>query len=405
MTLKFTYLFTFVLILLSFATPMVIDKVDDNFKLLTKTTAFEAGDTIVLEFSTDNNTKPLLYISHSFGSTLIKGTTDNNTLNYKIPKSISSKIGSVSWKLLSGKQPLSGQFTIQSKQQVSSLETYLGPPSIQAGEDDFTMLVIIPTDVYDNPLADSTTVNIKHQFLQQETTTPVYIKNRISYKNIYSTTQSGRMLISSEALGFNSKEYTANILPAIPTNFKISSESHHDYADGNQITTFSTSIITDKHGNRVSDGTYVGFFITNTNHSILKTSGTTINGIARAKMIHPNHEDKWTVKAFIEGMAESNNIELVFKPVISDFEIAFSKNNRTLTIGPLKSFMGQMIPDGLDVSVSIYKDNNNIKTLTKSSFEGYATFKLDTNNFPNNNYTLKVKVAGIEKKYTNKKLW
>jgi len=405
MTSKFIYLFACFLALLSFTTPIAIDSNDSIHRLLTKTDTFEAGDTIILKFSTTNSVSPQLYISHSYGSTLITPYTEDGNLNYQIPESISTKTGFVLWKLLNEKNPLSGQFTVTPKQHVSKLETYLGPPSIQAGERDFTMLVVIPTDVYDNPLADSTTVHVKHQFLNQITHDRIYVKNRISHKNIYAPTQSGRMLISSEALGFNSKEYTANILPAIPTNFNISYTRHHDYADGNQITTFSTSIIKDPYDNIVSDGTYVDFFITSSNTTILKTSGTTIHGVAYAKMIHPDHEDQWTVKAYIEGMAESNTIELNFKPVISDFKTTFSKNNRILTMGPLKSFMEQMIPDGLEVSVSIYKANKKIKTLTKSTFEGYTTFKLDTNNFPNDTYSLNIKVAGIEKHYTNKKLW
>jgi len=266
------------------------------------------------------------------------------------------------------------------------------------------MLVVIPTDEFDNPLQDSTQVQIKHLFLKQQYNDSVYIKHGMSYKTLYSKNKSGRMLISSEVLGFNSKEYTANILPAIPTDFKITYHRHHDYADGNQITTFSTSIIKDKYGNIVSDGTYVEFFITNTSNAVLKTTGTTINGIATAKMIHPSHEEQWIVKAFIEGMAESNTIELIFKPIISDFEVAFSENNRTITVGPLNSFMEQMVPDGLEVSLSIYKKGNKIKTLSKGAFEGYATFKLDTNNFLKNTYTFKIEAAGIEKNYANIKL-
>ena len=42
----------------------------------------------------------------------------------------------------------------------------------------------------------------------------------------------------------------------------------------------------------MSDGTYVSFFITNKKGNILKTSGTTIQGIAHSKIIHPDFEEK-----------------------------------------------------------------------------------------------------------------
>lgn len=399
MKLKFTYLLISGLIaLLSIPFNNI-----EGIQLITQATTFEAGQSIILKFSSSTDQTPSLYVSNSYGSTIIKPNIESGTINYQIPQSISNKTGVVNWKLLSNSS-LSGTFNIISIQKTTSLETYLGPPSIQAGGTDYSMLVVIPTDSFDNPLADDTKVTVKHLFLDNQSNEDVLIKNRIAYKNIYSETKTGRILVSSECIGLNSKEYTVNVMPAIPTGFVISSKRNHEYADGNQITTFSTSIIKDKYGNIVSDGTFVEFFISNNSKHILKTSGTSINGIALAKMIHPDHEDQWTVKAFVEGMAESNQIELVYNPIISDFNTVFSKSNRAITVGPLKSFMNQMVPDGLEVSLSVYENDIKIETLTKSSFEGYATFKLDNNNFPNKNYMFKIKTAGIEKTYPNIKL-
>ncbi|GAA4884845.1 hypothetical protein GCM10023311_04190 [Flaviramulus aquimarinus] len=405
MKIKFTYLLISGLIAL-LSTPISIKNVaaNDNFKLLTTETEFEAGISIILKFSNSGNSKPNLYLSYGYGSSIIKPTTESDILKYQLPEFVSKKKGIITWTLLSELSNLSGELKIHPKQEVTTMETYLGPPSIEAGGTDYSMLVVIPTDVYDNPLKDSTAVTTKHQFLQNETETTIYMKNSISYKNIFSETKKGRILVSSTSINRNSKEFTINVLPAIPTNFEISYQQNHDYADGNQITSFSTSIIKDQHNNIVSDGTFVEFFITNTSNTILKTSGTTIKGIASAKMIHPDHKDHWTIKAFIEGMAESNLIELAFKPVILDFEVHFSKNNRTISVGPLKSFMDQMIPDGLEVALSIYKNDIKLETLSKSSFEGYAAFKLNTNNVPSNTYTIKIKTAGLEKTYSNKKL-
>ncbi len=400
MILKHTYLLLFGwMVLLS------VPSYGNNgtIELITKTTEFEAGQAITLKFSNTDNATPSLYVSNSYGATLIKPEKDSGILNYLIPQSISNKTGVVHWKLLANNS-LSGAFSVISKQKATSIETYLGPPSIQAGGTDYSMLVVIPTDYLDNPLADSTKVIVKHQFLDNQNKEVVLMNHRIAYKNIYSEPKTGRILVSSECLEFNSKEYTVNVLPAIPTDFDISYSRNHDYADGNQITTFSTSIIKDQYGNLVSDGTYVDFFITNRSNHILKTSGTTINGIAYAKMIHPDHEDQWSVKAFIEGMAESKPIQLAYKAIISDFNVQFSENSRTVTIGPLQSFMHQMVPDGLEVSLSVFQNDIKLKTLTKSAFEGYATFKLDTNNFPSDNYTLKIETAGVQKTYTNVKL-
>ncbi|MBU2927789.1 hypothetical protein [Winogradskyella psychrotolerans] len=405
MPFKHTYLFLLGLILLSSFAVVQDSETTQPIQLITTQTDYNVGDSVVLKFSTSEGEHPLLYCSNSYGSTLVTAELNANTLQYKIPENITKKIGAVSWKLLDKTTSLSGTFTMNPKAEVATMETYIGPPSIEAGGTDYTMLVVIPTDSLDNPVPTNTLVNAKHQFLASEETTDIFTKNLIAYKNIYSKQESGRMLVSSESLGINSKEFTINVSAAIPTDFTISATRPHAYADGNQITTFSTSIIKDKQNNVVSDGTYVTFFITNQKQNILKTTGTTIDGIAQAKIIHPDYKDAWTVKAYVDGMAESESIALQYKSVIEDYNVKFSKQNRSITVGPLQSFMGQMIPDGLHVKLHIYKANKHIETLTKTSFNGYANFNLKPAIYSNGNYNFSIETAGITKQFNTKKLW
>ena len=402
---KYTYISLLALILLSSFTLIQNSEVTPNFTLETSQIEFEAGSPIELKFSTLRKAVPLLYCSSSYGSTLIIPTYKRKILIYKIPYSISSKIGVVNWKLIYEDSLVSGKLQIRPKKEVSSMETYIGPPSIEAGGTDYTMLVVIPTDSLDNPFPENTLVLAKHQFLNSEKNEEIFTKNLISYKNIYSQKESGRILVSSESLGTNSKEFSVTVFPAIPIDFKISAKRPHGYADGNQITTFSTSIIVDKHNNIVSDATYVTFFITNEKGNVLKTSGATINGIATSKMIHPDYETQWSVKAYVDGIAESELIILKYKQVIKDFEVVFSENNRDITVGPLQSFMKQIIPDGLQVNLLIYKNNTLFKTETKTSFEGLVNFNLKSDIYKNDNYTIVVKTAGLEKTFNSRTLW
>ena len=122
-------------------------------------------------------------------------------------------------------------------------------------------------------------------------------------------------------------------------------------------------------------------------------------------MIHPDREQKWSVKAHITGMAESNVLAIHYTQVIKDFKVAFSKNNRIITVGPLQSFMQQMIPDGLQVTLTVYSNGEILKRVTQTSRKGYVNFNLKTDAFPNAPYTFKIETAGLEKTYTNKALW
>ncbi|AUC82547.1 hypothetical protein [Lacinutrix sp. Bg11-31] len=405
MQLKRTYLFLLGLILLSSFAVVQHSETTKPITLLTTQTEYEVGTTIVLKFTASENEKPLLYCSNSYGSTLVSASLEGEMLLYHIPQNITKKIGVINWELLDKDTSISGQFNINPKAEVATMETYIGPPSIEAGGTDYTMLVVIPTDSLDNPVPTNTKVNAKFQFLASEENNDIFTKNLICFKNINSKKESGRMLISSESLGINSKEYTINVTAAIPTDFKISAKRPHDYADGNQITTFETTVIKDKQDNVVSDGTFVTFFITNKNQNILKTTGTTIEGVAQARMIHPDYADNWSIKAYVDGMSESNSLLLKYKQVIKDFDVTFLDKNRTITVGPLQSFMQQMIPDGLHVRLQIHKDGLLIDTLTKTSFNGYVYFYLKPAIYKNGDYNFSIQTAGIEKEFNTTKLW
>jgi hypothetical protein len=402
---KRTYIFLLGLILLSSFAVVQNNEATNPIQLLTTQTDYTVGNAVVLEFTASEGEKPLLYCSNSYGSTLVSAIVKNNVLQYIIPKNITRKIGVINWKLLDENTSISGQFNMHPKAEVATMETYIGPPSIEAGGTDYTMLVVIPTDSLDNPVPTNTKVNAKFQFLASEEKDAVFTKNFIAYRNINSKRESGRMLVSSESLGINSKEFTINVWAAIPTDFTISAKRPHNYADGNQVTTFNTSVLKDKQDNVVSDGTFVTFFITNASGNILKTTGTTIEGVAHSKIIHPDFKDNWSIKAYVDGMAESNTITLDYQSVIADFDVAFTNKNREVLVGPLQSFMEQMIPDGLHVKLLIYKDNTLVDTITKTSFNGYVTFYLKPAVYENSTYNFRIETAGIDKTFNNKKLW
>ena len=398
------FLLFFQLVIVSFIAQETVSKQSSVSLLSTKTT-YNVDEEIILEFTVKNDSISQLYCANSYGSTVLKVAVNNEKASFKIPKFLSKKRGLLSWKTIHTDAPISGNITINSLQQPTTIETYLGPPSIDAGELDYTMLVVIPTDSLDNPILDNSKVDVKYQFLKSEKTKPILTDKLIAHKNIYSPKKSGRMIISSTSYGLNSKEFDVNIMPGIATNFMIFNHRNHEYADGNQITTLFTSTIKDKNKNIISDGSFIEFYITNKKGGILKTTATTINGVGFAKIVHPDFEDVWQIKAYAIGIAESNTITLKYKKVIEDYNIAFKENNRTIKVGPLESFMGQTIPDGLSVKLSIYKNETLLKELYKESNNGFASFYLDANIYENDTYKIIIEAAGIKKEFKSFKLW
>ncbi|WP_241507287.1 hypothetical protein [Aquimarina sediminis] len=370
--------------------------------LLTDQRVFEAGNSIVLNFKFNKPVRASLFAHSSFGSTIIEPDKIGGS-QFTIPEFIANKKGVLSYKLVYQSDILfQGKIHIRSNAATKvNLETYIGPPSILAGGWDYTMQVVIPTDSYDNTLPDSTDVLIKHQFLDIEKERVLHSKDMIGWARIFSYTESGRMALSSKVKETVSKETSIEVFPWLPEDFTINSHRKHEYADGNQVTEFTTSVLKDKYDNVVSNGTLVEFVIKDTKGVLLHTQGSTINGQAIAKILHPDHKETWQISAYVHGMAESNTITLDYTPVINDFEVVFNQDNRKIKIGPLISFMGQLIPDGAIVKMDIFKGNKKIDTKVKTSSEGIVRFILQEGFYVSGDYNIHINALGVHKEYKN----
>jgi hypothetical protein len=388
------------LLLLAFGTTMVSDK-KVSYVLVSKTKTYIAGNNIELEFySKSEKEKPQLYIVHSYGKTLLDATFEKGNYIFKFPINYCQKTGEVSWFLINESETIdSGTFEILPNDQTKTvIENYLGPRTILAGGKEFTMMVTVPTDSLDNPKREDTDVILKYQFLQNITNLTLKTKDFIAWYDIYSPTKSGKMLVSSQCDKIETKEIETEIYPNLANNFTINYKRNHEFADGNQITHFTTSVIKDQFGNTVSDGTLVTFIIKTKNNFVLKTFGTTINGIASAQILHPDHQEVYTVKGFITGMAESNSLVINYKPILSTFNYAFSNNNRTIAVGPIKSFMNQLVPDGIKVVLKIFNQNTLVATLQEDTSKGLATFQLSQDFYKAKKYHFEITTLGITKK-------
>jgi hypothetical protein len=360
-----------------------------------------AGDSIQMQFRASVLDPTHLVVSNALGSAVLQPTLKNTELTFRFPEVFSQKVGVCRWTLVhNGTIYHKGEVIIHPNPQKGTvLESYLGPRSITAGNTDFSMYVVSPTDVYDNPLSDSTKIDHSYQFEDAVQKTSVRLKNLIGWKNIYSTQKSGRILVTASCNDAHSKEFTTVVSPANATDFQIAYKRNHSYADGNQIITFSTDAIQDEFENTVSDGTLVSFSVTNTKGMVLQTTGTTINGVARANLLHPTEAEIWKVTAYITGAAKSNTIAIDFEAALKDFNLSLSENGRILQIEEMQSFMGQWVPDGMPVKLNVLDKNGVLlDTQRTTSRLGKAKFTLSEDFYGDGSYELVMEVAGIIKR-------
>ena len=364
---------------------------------------YTAGESILLNVDgispEDENKNILLYISASYGSMLISPERTKDSLFFRIPSEVSKKSGKLFYQLYDAtmNELDSGSLEIKPNSEMTPIaESYLGPQTIVSGGADYSMMVVIATDKYDNLVPDGTEVSLESFIHNSATTYTKITKDRIAWERLFSTKKSGRMLISGISNSAATKEKTLDIIPNNATNFSITEQLVHPYADGNQIAVLSTSVIKDEFNNTISDGTLVSFLVTTSEGKRLEVSGTTINGIATGQFLHPKNPTKWTVQAFIMGLAESSVKEIYFSSVIKELEVSFSSNNRSISIGPITSFMGQPIPDGAEVIVTIKQCDQQYTATTKN---GMTEFELNPILCPNGSVSIEIESMGISETF------
>lgn len=361
---------------------------------------FNAGDTIQLVFTKSGDGSPSLLISGSYGNSVLTPISRNNKLVFIIPPEFSKTVGICRWCLINDNSILkNGQIKIKPKYtKKPNLETYLGPRSIIAGGEDYSMLVVSATDTFDNPILDGRDIEVNQQFKSVRSSYIIKNKNFVAYKNLYSTNETGSLFFGVKVNKAVSKEMSSAVYPALPINFTISTQQNHPYADGNQILMISTNKIRDKYGNLMSDGTLVNFTIKTNKQEIMSCIGLTQNGIASAKILHPSTPSSWFITAHINGAAMSNKLTLKFKQSTYDFSVYYDPKYKILEVKDIRSYMNQLVPDGIIINCIISDMNGEIVYMTDlSSRSGKGMLDLNPIFLEDDSYNITTKLMGIEK--------
>lgn len=399
---QLTYCLLIIALLFSFGKPNLQTTTSESITENNLIQTYYAGEQVSLSFGSSEKNNLILFVSNNYGSSLLSPKYKNDNVEFVFPSFLSNKTGVIGWKLISNNKTIKeGLIKIKPTKQVVEIETYLGPIFIKAGESEFAHLVSIPVDSLDNPIEKHTEVRVNQQFYNSKTTSTVLTSNLIAFEEIGTRTKSGRISINSICENISSKELSTEINAANPINYQITAQTNHPYADGNQLATMSTSVITDKYGNVVVDGTLVKFFIKNNQNTLLQASGTTINGVATAKINHPNRANKWVITSTVPGMASSQSIQVDFFTAIKDFDVIFSDSNRNIEIGPIKSYMDQLIPDGLEVQLRVFIGDELVFKNNSQSQDGLGIFMLENSILKEGRYNIEIELGGITKYFKN----
>ena len=275
----------------------------------------------------------------------------------------------------------------------------VGPRSIVADGEHWTMVVAVPMDEFGNAVAEGTqtAIHVQHPVApgQLPESAQEHIaaetRHQLTWARIYSGHTAGQTSISVTADDAHSPERSIREMPGPPVAVDISAEPAILPADGRQLVFLSTGQIKDQFDNILLEGTSVNFLATEPNGSRRIIPAIIVDGRAYATLQSSSVPGTMTVKTWIAGV-ESGNVNITFEegPAISAFSVAVNvaEDELFLSAGPLVAALNQLVPDGTDVTFSLTGPNGFKAEHTAQSDFGYVVTPIRRAGLPSGQYRL-----------------
>jgi hypothetical protein len=179
-----------------------------------------------------------------------------------------------------------------------------------------------------------------------------------------------------------------------PVPFNLSAEPSSLPANGQDLMTLRSEVITDRFGNIVPDGTLVTFIVTAPGGLPYRIPGYTVNGQAEAQLQAPIAPGLAKVRALV-GQVESDVLLVTFTsgPALGTFPVVANVDpaNGAVIIeaGPILGPLKQYIPDGTPVRFVVLRENE-VGEYTAVSENGIAKIEPRLVEFVPGDYTVNV---------------
>lgn len=361
-------------------------------------TAYLAASTIT--FTTDQSiTDGYLHVKYSYGSTILDGHTSDETTTFELPPQIALRTGLLSLSLYEAGVQIDRATThiVADTTSKVSMEAYCGPKHLIVGNEDFTMLTHTILDEHDNPYPAGTKSAIK-SFVEEELSLLDTISlHLLGYRKVYSTNRSGNGALSATFNELHTKEFRLDFYPSDPSNYQIFSDRQHEYGDGNQLVIVKTNTIHDHKFNKMKNGTLVYFHVTDDDGRVSLGTAETIDGVAQIELMSPNYPTGWTIHSYIPHFAHSDTLRMSFQKAIE--ELPVSLTDSSLQIGPVTSFIGQRVKEGMLVSTKFVSETSS-KIIFLPLLEGKTEIGFESNLIQPGTYDVSVQLGTMTTEMT-----
>ncbi len=354
---------------------------------------------IVYTTPPDTTTPILLTAQGTFGFYPQKETPAVGHAHFTIPPLQTRHAGVVHLQASVGQIGSSATVEILPGTAVDPVLPLVGPRSIVADGDHWTMAITTPRDALDNPVADGSVVTLRAQHPVAMGAAPesglelieTKTRNLVSWARIYSRTRAGRLLLTATADDGHSPERVVLEVPGPPILFALQADPLTAAADGHQWIRIRSEQITDRFGNVLLDGNEVTILAAMPPDEMRTVPAITVDGRIYTTLQAPTRPGTMFVRAWIGG-ASSQAVMVTFTPGPAVQTITLSSVWQTdgilLRAGPLVGDREQFVPDGTEVTFTIMGPNGRSpdgtmpdgaarQTVVPSEY-GYATLLVRT---------------------------
>ncbi len=265
------------------------------------------------------------------------------------------------------------------------LDTYLGSKSIIANGSDWALIVGIPSDKHGNLVKEGTPIlfkMIRPDFALDNKLDQ--IKYGLAFQKIFAKTLAGKTFVGVSTMNVHSREKELLEVADYPVDFNLIVQNTGNFADSRQNLRVKTSILKDRFGNVVPDGTSVKFIVKDPRQKLRQLYSFTLMGSADLYLQNPAVEGTVSIQGFVEGGGKSNIASFSFKNAIQDFPVSYNRKLNKIFIGPVISNLNQVMADGTVVDIYVGKKQFEVELV-----DGSAEFFFD-NIYPSKQYPLKV---------------
>lgn len=345
-----------------------------------------------------------IFILNTNGTTLLERPIHAGQAHFVLDETMTAVAGEVMLLARLANQRTSRTMTIRPGLPVEPVLTLVGPRSITADGDHWTMVTALPNDAFGNAVIPGTDVTIRTlhpattlstgalgaKNLETVTAATGYL---LAWARIYSRTKAGRIYIGANAGDAHSPERTILAVPGPPVPFTLHAEPVQLTADGRQLVTIVTEPLFDEYENLLLDGTAVIFIITGADGTNRRLPSQVIDGKATVQLQAPAHPGTIQIEALVLNtistpMTLSFDAGIGMAPIVIQF--LPTDELLTFTAGPLLGPLGQYIPDGSGVAFTFQAEDHDfpLHEVIAHAEAGFASAVIRTSIFNSGRYTV-----------------